>query len=402
MKFTLFIVFGLFFLTISTAQITLRRVDYSLSTISKDSTRSKLLTQAGASIPASGNNQIWDYSFLTDSSSEIFVNYTLPAATFGTPPPEFNDANLAYNYSIIFQTLNFPARAYERVDSSGYHQLGYFSNGGRFSTQSLTGGISDSLIFPATSTRYAQLPLIYKFPMTANTLWKSDFQNVVNFQSTIRAIGYDKKPGTRVSNYAYRDTILGWGTLKMRNPSGGAPLNFAVLLDYFTGSRIDSFFLEGTPALNPFLAAYGLQQGRTIVFTPFYQFLGVGYSEPLLSMLASTTGRIFSINRAVLPNLGLTVATNEANLSAIKTQLFPNPTLGKLTLTFEKSTSKPWYLMVYNNLGQIICLSKIDNPEGNLSHTLDLNSSLPNGTYFYNLLDENSLIRSHGQVQLMR
>ncbi len=58
--------------------------------------------------------------------------------------------------------------------------------------------------------------------------------------------------------------------------------------------------------------------------------------------------------------------------------------------------------MIYNNLGQIISLNRISASVGNTNHCINFDKNLPNGTYFYNLIDENSLIRNAGKVALSR
>ena len=58
--------------------------------------------------------------------------------------------------------------------------------------------------------------------------------------------------------------------------------------------------------------------------------------------------------------------------------------------------------MIYNNLGQIISLNRFFAPLGNTNHCIIFDKTLPNGTYFYNWIDENSLIINAGKVALSR
>ena len=58
--------------------------------------------------------------------------------------------------------------------------------------------------------------------------------------------------------------------------------------------------------------------------------------------------------------------------------------------------------MVYNSTGQIITIQRVSAVQGDVNERISLASSLPSGTYFYNLLDKTSLIRASGNFVLDR
>jgi hypothetical protein len=395
------VLLSIFFTTSVLSQITLKRNDFAVSGRVLDSARFKILTREGAVKPTGGNNQTWDYTNLKDSNSTVFTYYYTPASTFGAIPGQFSDATLAYNYNSTFQIYSFPSRAYERLDSTGYYDLGFATNGASYNISLLTGSIRDSIIIPAVEARHSSPRTFYKFPITNNASWKSNFLSGTDFFLTIGVLGLNKTPGQRISYYNYRDTIIGWGTLRLKNPAGGNPLSFAVLLHQRNGSRIDSFFLSGQPAPTPLLSAFGLQQGALAVTPTLYQFLGVGFNEPHMYMSVSSTGAINLITRAGLPNQGLTVKTKEADYS-IATKVFPNPTTEGVTFEFDKKSNADWHIMIYNTMGAIIQLKRINAPQGLTNQYLELEKSMPSGTYFYNLMDETSLIRASGKFVLQR
>ena len=83
--------------------------------------------------------------------------------------------------------------------------------------------------------------------------------------------------------------------------------------------------------------------------------------------------------------------------------MYPNPTNTEGgNFEFNKTSAADWHVMIYNNLGQIISLNPISASVGNTNHCVTFDKTLPNGTYFYNLIDENSLIRNAGKVALSR
>ena len=384
----------------SFAQITLRREDYAVSQTKSDTIRFKDMTQAGIAFPTFGNNQMWDYSTLKDVSPTIFEAYSIPTTIFGAPPVAFSNATHGQNGALTLGAFSIPLRGYLLLDTTGQYTLGYATNGSRFSIQALTFNATDSLIFPAASYPYPSARRSQKFPITGNSAWKNDYNATVDFQITYAAAGLNKAPAQRVTAVSTRDTIVGWGTLKMRNPSGGAALNFAVLLRRSDETQIDSFFLNGAPAPPSLLGGFSLMQGGTSVYSTIYRFIGVGFNAPFMFIATNSFGGVGNVNRAVLPSLGLTTANREITDYAVATKVYPNPAHTEgVNFTFDKTTSANWHLMVYNALGQIITIQQIIAPQGATTTHLALDHNLPTGTYFYNLLDETSLIRARGKFE---
>lgn len=401
MKPFLFTTFSVIALNFSAmAQITINRTDFAVSQTQLDSAAWKQLKKDGAVLPTWGNNQIWDYSTLKDSLPIINKYYNAPALGFGTPPAAFADATHAFNYNSGFQVFSYPSRAYLKMDATGFYHLGYATNGSKFSITALSGGLNDSIFFNAGAYRYTSPWNIYKFPMTANTVWKSNFKEATDFQLSIGAFGLNKTPGVRVTHIIQTDTIVGWGTLKQRNPATGAVLNFAVLLSQRKLTTVDSFYLGGAPAPAALLSAFALIQGNTTVSPAEYSFLAIGFNEPLMEFLTTATGTIRSITRAVSPSLGLVAPTQETNDFNVATKVYPNPTTEAISFEFSKTNAANWNIMIYDMAGKIISIHPITGSEGVVNQRITLNASLPNGTYFYNLLDETSLIRATGKVML--
>jgi hypothetical protein len=391
-----------FFSASMTAQITINRADFNTNTTRLDSSSYKLSTKTGAVLPTFGTNQMWDYSALKDSSPIVGKDYYYPVANFGTIPTAFADATGAINYKTVFQIFEYPSRAYFKLDATGYAQLGYITQGGKFPLVAISGGATDSIYFSAATFRFSNPQTWYKFPMTANSVWKSDYKDSSNFQLSIAAFGLNKTPGLRVAKYSYTDTIVGWGTLKMRNPSGGAALSYAVLLKREIGTQQDSFFVGGAPAPAQLLGAFGLTQGASSIVAANFTFLGVGFNEPFMSIYSNATGGVGNIYRGVLPTLGLTLDNKEPVDVAIATKVYPNPTTEAINLEFQKTNNNDWHVMLYNAAGQIIAINRVNAAQGNVNQRITFDSALPSGTYFYNLLDETSLIRANGKVVLNR
>ena len=393
-----------FSLTI-TAQITIRRADFAVtsSPTTLDSSRYKALTKTGAVVPTLGNNQTWDYTNLKDSSINVYTDYYIPTAAFGATPTAYSTATLAHNYNSVFQIFQYPSRSYERIDADGYVELGSITNGAKFSISAISGGATDTLYFPAGTYAYSPPHAFVKFPITANSSWNETSKVPVDFQLSVAAFGLNKTPGQKVTTIISQDTVVGWGTLKLKNPAGGAASSFAVLLERKNETYIDSFFVNGAPAPAQLLGAFGLVQGSKTVYSTQYSFRGIGFSEPAMQMYVNVnSGAISYISRAVNIALGLTTNNREVTDVAIATKVYPNPAHTEgVNFEFNKTTDAQWNIMVYNATGQIISINPINGQIGTTTRHVALDRNLPAGTYFYNLLDEHSRIRANGQFLFM-
>ena len=401
MKIVSIVFFCVFVSFLTNAQIIINRSDFAVTTSRIDSGQWKLLTKTGANVPTFGNNQVWDYSFLKDSQTSVYANYFVPAPNWGPVPSAFTDATTAYNFRTIFNSIaNYPSRSFQKIDSSGYTQLGITTSGGKFSLKPLTGGENDSLIFLPDTIRYPSKVFIYKFPLAIKASWKNQYIEPINYTITVLPLGLNNTHGQRIAIYNAIDTVVGWGTLRLKNPSGGVPLDYAVLLHRHNESRIDSFFLDGSPTSTTLLNVVALEQGKVTTSLSIYKFLGIGFKEPLMYLSANANGGISTTYRAVLPNLGLTVAAKDLKDPFIKTVVYPNPATNKITFEFEKSNLKNWNILIYNKIGQLMSINEIVASQGLTQYSIEINKNLPNGIYLYNIIDETSLIRSKGKFQV--
>lgn len=378
-----------------TAQITVSSTDFTLSTTGKDSVVSKLMKRVGLTLPSRGNNQTWDFSSVRDSSSDIYYTggITRPATA---RPSVFAGANLEADRVVSFQNFEIPSKNYYTLNASSYSLLGDSIAFSRFSLLPLTGSTADSLTFPAASRKTSTPERRIVFPITATSSNTTTSNTVTNFLLKVGIFGLNNAPGFQSRTTVEKDTTVGWGTLKLRNPAGGV-LSFNVLLSLKTVIGTDSFFLGGQPALPALLNAFGLVQGRKDTFSIF-NFIGLGFKAPHVSMetdgAQTQIGRAF---RAILPSQGLVLPTREANDYTVATKVFPNPTTEGITFEFDKKTSGDWHIFMYDVAGKITGIQKISAPQGLTTHKVTFDNSVTTGLYFYNIVDENSLIRANGQ-----
>ena len=389
------------FITGLNAQISLTRSDFTISDNRADTILSQVMQRQGFQIPKGGNNQFWDYSNALDSAlvPQRFVTSVLDPLFI---PFDFPNATGAYTASYVFGpfrvTDNFQ---FERYGDDGYSVQGTIFAGGSFPLSGFTGFRSDSVTLFRKVDNYTDNPLYYyKFPLTANSKHIWTYRNVINFQITVALGGLNRTPGQVVTNEYKRDSTIGWGTLRMHNPRGGSPLDFAVLLVETTELSRDSFYLSSTPAPGLILTALGLEQ-NALRQSKTYAFYGARFASAILTA-AIRNDTLARVVRNINPVRGLTTDLTDLKKIAVKTKLFPNPTAGNLVLEFEKSDSEDWDVLMYNTQGQMVALERISAPGGKVKHVVQLKSGLSNGTYFYHLLDQRSLIRSSGSFVLQR
>jgi Secretion system C-terminal sorting domain len=397
MKKILLVVLGTIVFSMSmTAQITVQSTDFTLSATGKDSAVSKLMKRIGISIPSRGNNQTWDFSSVRDSSSNIFYlgGITQPATA---RPSAFSAANLEADGFVFFQSFEISSRSYYTLNASSYSLLGDSIIFSRFPLAALTGSTADSITFPAASRKSSTPERRYVFPVTATSSNSTSSNITTNFLLKVGAFGLNNTPGYQSRTTTEKDTTVGWGTLKLRSPATGGVLNFNVLLQLKTIIGTDSFYLGGQPAPAALLGAFGLVQGRKDTFSVF-NFIGLGFKA--VHMAIETNGNQTQVGRtfrAILPSLGLVSPTRETNDYTVATKVFPNPTTEGVTFEFDKKSSADWHILIYNVAGQITSIQKVSAPQGLTTHKVTFDNSTANGLYFYNIVDENSLIRANGQ-----
>jgi hypothetical protein len=90
----------------------------------------------------------------------------------------------------------------------------------------------------------------------------------------------------------------------MRNPKGGSPLDFAVLLVENIDQSRDSFYLSSTPAPDLLLNALGLKQNALRV-NKSYAFYGARVASSILSA-NYRNDTLIRVTRNVNPVRGLT------------------------------------------------------------------------------------------------
>lgn len=382
------------------AQISLTRNDFTVSSNRSDTILTQGMQRKGFQLPKGGNNQFWDYSNLQDStlSPSRFVTSVDPGLALFEFPNSTGVYSATYTFGPFRVTNNYQ---FERYADDGYSIQGTIFAGGRFPLRSFTGFAGDSVVLFTKVDNYTTNPLYYyKFPITATSKHNWSYRNVINFQLTVALVGLNRAPGQVVTNESKRDSTIGWGTLRMRNPKGGSDLDFAVLLVETSELSRDSFYLSGAPAPGLLLTALGLEQ-NALRRNKTYNFYGARFASAILTAVVRND-TLARVTRSINPVRGLVTDLPEVKELKVQSRLYPNPSPGEFYLEFDKTEAADWDILIYNAQGQMVALERVSAPSGPIKQHIQLKPTLSNGNYFYHLLDQRSLIRSSGTFILAK
>ena len=398
MKHILLLLTTLLFCSNLSAQIIIRRADYTVSGVQVDTSKYRALKIKDLLIPQRGSNRTYDYTYIQDTTT-LFIQANSPA-TAASLPTEFKDATYFFRPRPAFGTYSIVDTQYLKLDTTGYYILGYKRGSLGVSITTQTGGSSDSLFFLPRLIRFSSPPFLINLPMTSTTFSKVLAIDTLSYQLKWISAGYAARASVlHVRRNEYTTEVIGWGTLVLRNPVvGRANLNLGVLFERYAEIRQDSFYLNGLPMPQRVLDTFRLVQGKRDTAGMIYSLRGLGFKRAILSFnLSANEAFILNANRVIDPSMGILEGLKDLVSNDVPVAIFPNPVTEGVSLEFDKKSSGVWHAMIYNETGQIIDLQAIDAPQGKLTHRLALDKSLPSGTYFVNLLDENSLIRSNGK-----
>lgn len=401
MKRSLLLAFLVHICSFAFTQITINRADYTLSGVSIDSFMFRDISIAGLNIPQRGGNRVWDYTAISDSN--ITTKIANIPATVSSLPSYFKDATFVPSrVRPAFGTYSIIDSLFRRLDSTGFYNLGYSRQSGAFNIATQTGGSSDSLWFLPRTIRFSPIPYLVKIPMTSTTLSKVMTIDPVPYRLKWLSLGYTSaNPANiiHVRRVEFTTEVVGWGTLKLRNPVVGRPnLEFGVLFERYAELRQDSFYLNGAPMPQRVLDSFRLVQGKRDTTTIQYNLRGLGFKRGILSFVMSANeAYILSANRIIERSKNLLDGTRDLVSNDIPMTVFPNPITEGVNIEFDKKSNASWHIVIYNDMGQIIDNQTNNAPQGKVNHRLNLDKSLPSGTYFVQVLDELSLIRSSGR-----
>jgi type IX secretion system substrate protein len=297
----------------SFAQITLNMSGYPTSFSGADSIKA---TIGNTGIPSliPDINTMWDFSGVTYSGSNYLTQFT------GVPTPETFGTPLSMGSGITsYQSINF-----NKISSTGYTVDADSISYQYISLTPLTAGAYDSLIFPNQINYYSSPETVIPFPATMGTAWSNNISYADNFFLTVGTPSLSHAAGQFKYTFTETDTVVGWGQMRVKNIDGTHSGYMEVLQVKRILNRVDSFFLNGSPASSILLTLLGVTQGQSHSYFQ-YRFYRANEVTPLVSV-------IYSSNSFTTPDsayihtqrLASTASVGSINMSD-KFRIYPNP-----------------------------------------------------------------------------
>lgn len=330
---------------------------------------------------------------LTNVSASATPNSTwdLSTATYGTGKfgttdhiathPSFTSAGYAKHTSYGFSFVGYLATLYYGKNNNGVYSYGEQIDRQAYSIASVTMDTQDSLVFPKQTITYSAPEKHLSFPMSFGGNWSNSIKYNTQFELTVTMYGLTKTPGERRTRLESRDSVKGWGKMRLNNVKGQTSAYIDVLAVQEREYVTDSFYLGGNPAPATLLNAFGLSQGQAQSrFTT--KFFRSGEVTPLLriehadSTFTTTTGFVAMVNRLYPPSTGLD------NINADNVvNLYPNPVPGGLLhITILKSDSN-WSYSITSLNGQVLNQGKLTSGD-NTVNISDLSAGVYNCIIF--------------------
>ena len=346
--------------------------------------------------PKADTNHAWNYgklSYLANADIDYILN----------PFVSFSGSNLAIATVGAVEQLTsncqIPANYVFDEDTLSIYQAGEYISGQNFSLYNYFSNTKDSLYVPKQSD-YCRLNIL-NFPTKAKSVHKKNSVRSLTFSITVTSEGYKKAPGVKNTYFSVKDTVMGWGSLRVPSTDKNS-IPYDVLLIKRKTITIDSVFINKKVPMPIYLTALGIIQGKkTTTYEQF--FYRAGFVNPIMAInygndsTCTNPTTIFYITDSIKSGVRLDANSIEENLS-----IYPNPSNGRFSCKIAKSSLLPWKLIMTNTLGQTIKIETI-NGTGELSQELDLeNLHCIEGIYYLNIVDENGQTAGFGKICLKK
>ena len=263
----------------ASAQITLNQSSYANW---RAQTEVALLVDSNGQRPtlAPATNANWNLSNVAYDTTYIWRYSKGPFTSSVFPSATFYDS-LTYTIS---GPLNYGVRQVGSLTAGGFVFYGQTVARQAFSIAALSGGATDSMVFPQQNITFSSTENRIKFPATMGSTWSSSFDYTTNFNLTIAAFSLNNTPCQRKAHYTRNDAVVGWGKMSVKDSAGNTTAPMNVLMVKTAVTSTDSFFVGGLPAPVQLLTAFGLSQGQ-VTSRYEYEFYRAGELMPLMQAI---------------------------------------------------------------------------------------------------------------------
>lgn len=363
-------------------QITLTATDYPGVLVGTDSLRQLSYTAPLPSLtPATGGS--WDISAATDSSAAL-LSYRVAVPTY------------QYGDSIIGKigTFMYQRKGVRSMISVGHIERGAIVTDTFHNLVSITAG-NDTMFIPTQNVAYSSPMTLVGFPCTFSSVWHSAFSCDIEFYLTIGMFSLSHQQFTQRRFTVRKDTVVGWGTMRVKNSTGAPSPYVNVLQTQTTTYTTDSFYMGSAVAPGAYLTLLGLTQGKkdTVYSQSYYR---AGEITPLVSVQYKDAG--FSTpSKVVYHHQRLEPVAIENLNGSVRFAVYPNP--ANNTLHFVVPRSVPYQYTISDISGREVMSGRFDGSKGDA--TVSLLGFLLSGLYHV-MVSENGVPEFTTQVVINR
>jgi hypothetical protein len=350
----------------------------------------------GFKVPKADSAQAWNYSTLQLLNATDTTLYAPLPYAFNASKNAVYSGFDRFREKITSNTIVRSTQVFDK-DSSGISLAGNIVLVQKFSLYNYFGNHKDSLFIPLDN-EYFRINRI-TFPTASHSVYKAKAVKVLKFNITIDTLKMYKAPGTKRTIYNVKDTVAGWGALRIPSPPFTSSIPYKVLLVRRKLISVDSFYVNGKPMDPILMLALGMQQAvKTTDYKEF--FYRTGSPDPLMT-ISFGTDSTFKTPVAVLYSAD-SIKTGIAveGLQSIDFKLFPNPSnSGIIHGSITKNSIHPWHISVTSALGQAVLERQISDM-GIVNFDLELPNAA--GIFFVAVKNEDGFVVAEKKVMRMR
>ena len=368
------------------AQIVLNQAGYPASVIGTDSLRVTTPSSAFPDFTAAANG-IWDLDVVTDSVPYHFAFY-VPGIT----GYQFADSNTYY-----FGLFKYSGKVQSNIITADYNAYSKIIDRIGYSLTFLTMAPLDSFIILPQNSIYSSPLTRIAFPATYNSVWSSAYSSGLAFQLSFSMYGYDHTPGIIRTYTTTKDTVVGWGLMRVKD-AGGSPSAYQHVLQVQSITyKTDCFFLGGVPFPAPILTMFSVTQGKKdTVYEQYYYRIGevtplaqVAFRDAAFSIPYKATTHF----QRLIPDY---IAPIEQKNNC---RIYPNPASGN-TVWVELPSKGFWHYALFDIAGNKVMEGQFENSQ--LKEEVRLPVTIPQGTYTMKLYSSNTEVAISTQFNICR
>jgi hypothetical protein len=343
------------------AQITLNQSSYAANNLGTDTLRQTAPTSTFPNLtPAT--NASWDMTVLNEDTTNLSISRV---------PTTLLTAQFADSIAQGFGPVVYNLDVLTSVTSNGIIEYGAYVP---YQSIPADGGLATVDVDSQVIT-YSTPQTIIQFPATINSSWTSSYQYDFDFHINVTGV-YNNAPGIVRAFVTEKDSVTGWGQMRVLDLSGN-PSGYINVLQVEANSRIvDSFFINGSIPPGDILTAFGQTEGDTSYgYTQnYYRTMAVNalatvyFNDPAYTQPYYATTDEKSLPEGIA-NINNSVAVN----------VYPNP-VNNRTISVDVPTlqGNGWTYDLINVTGQTVATAPLNG-----THTqIAVAPSLATGIYY--------------------